>query len=616
MIDKLKNIVFELVLQILKENNIERELKIEDIKIEKTQNDVFGDFTSNIVMILKKEINIKDQLIEKLNNDLYVKENILKLEYKEPGFINFFVKKEFLIKNLKSFVEFNNTMVFKDKVQSFLIEHTSPNTNKPLHIGHLRNSVFAMAVIRVLKALNHKVTVDCLFNDRGIHICKAIVGYLRYNRQDLDPLEKILEELDDNPKNWLNQPEPGMEAEFVGKCYIRGLINSWEVIKSGEEPKIDKEEELKKWKEYQEQFTLDAIWLLNEWEKGNKKVLLVWETLNKWFYISFYNTFKRINSYADHFWYESEFFQKAKDLAQVGLEKGVFVKLEDGALLTQLKEYELTDDIVQRSDGTAMYFTQDLYLTKMKVEKFPVDLYLWVVGPEQKLHMQQVYAVCDQMGIGSISKFKHLSYGAVCQKDGGKMSSRTGTVITINELIKELKNTVLSKKDNEYKSLASFSDIEQDNMAEIIGIGAIKYAILRLEKEQDLHFSFEEILDLKGNGSPYIQYTYARCKSIIEKAGNVDKNIDSSKITEEELVLLRKLIHFKDVIEKAGDNFAPHFVANYIYELAREFSSFYEKNRILDAEVNKRLKVDLTIAIANVLKFGLGLLGIDVLERL
>jgi arginyl-tRNA synthetase len=230
--------------------------------------------------------------------------------------------------------------------------------------------------------------------------------------------------------------------------------------------------------------------------------------------------------------------------------------------------------------------------------------------------MQQVYAVCDQMGIGNIFKFKHLSYGAVCQKDGSKMSSRTGTVVTINELIKELKNTVLSKKDNEYKSLAAFSIEEQNTMAEVIGIGAIKYAILRLEKEQDLHFSFEEILDLKGNGSPYIQYTYARCKSILEKSMETKEGVDVLKITEEELNLLRKLIHLKDVIEKAGENFAPHFVANYIYELARDFSSFYEKNRILDAEVNKRLKIHLTLATANVLKFGLELLGIDVLERL
>jgi arginyl-tRNA synthetase len=590
MIDKLKNIILEVVNQILQENNIQKELRVEDIKIEKTQNDIFGDFTSNIVMVLKKEFDLKEELMARLNQNAYILENISKLEYKEPGFINFFIKSEFLIENLKSFVEFDSTMVFKDKVSSFLIEHTSPNTNKPLHIGHLRNSVFAMAVVRILKALNHKVTVDCLFNDRGIHICKAMFGYLKEGRLEI-PIKEVLEVWNQN--EWPKPGELENPDDFVGRYYILGV----ECEKT-------------------EQYKAEMIWLLNEWENKNEKVLMVWKYLNDLFYSSFYNTFKRINSYADHFWYESEFFQKAKDLAQVGLEKGVFLKLEDGALLTQLQDYKLTDDIVQRSDGTAMYFTQDLYLTKMKVEKFPADLYLWVVGPEQKLHMQQVYAVCDQMGIGNISKFKHLSYGAVCQKDGGKMSSRTGTVITINELIKELKDTVKSKKDNEYKSLATFSVEEQDNMAEIVGIGAIKYAILRLEKEQDLHFSFEEILDLKGNGSPYIQYTYARCKSIIEKAGEVSKEIDNTNITEEELTLLRKLIHFKDVIEKAGDNFAPHFVANYIYELARDFSNFYEKNRILDAEVNKGLKVDLTLAAANVLKFGLALLGVDVLERL
>jgi len=192
MIDKLKDIIFELVKQILKENNIEKELKFEDIKIEKTQNDVFGDFTSNIVMALKKEIDIKDQLLEKLNSNLYIQENILKLEYKEPGFINFFVKPEFLINNLESFVKFDSSMIFKKKGQSFLIEHTSPNTNKPLHIGHLRNSVFAMAVIRVLKALNYKVAVDCLFNDRGIHICKAMFGYLKDGRLDT-PIKEVLD---------------------------------------------------------------------------------------------------------------------------------------------------------------------------------------------------------------------------------------------------------------------------------------------------------------------------------------------------------------------------------------------------------------------------------------
>jgi len=220
MIDQLKNIVFELVVKILKENNIEKELKIEDIKIEKTQNDAFGDFTSNIVMVLKKEIDIKGQLIERLNNDVYVQSNILKLEYKEPGFINFFVKKEFLIKNLEKFVEFDSSMIFKKEVKSFLIEHTSPNTNKSLHIGHLRNSVFAMAVIRVLKALNHQVTVDCLFNDRGIHICKAMFGYLKNERLDT-PIAEVLNSW--NQSEWPKPSEGENSDDFVGKYYIIGV---------------------------------------------------------------------------------------------------------------------------------------------------------------------------------------------------------------------------------------------------------------------------------------------------------------------------------------------------------------------------------------------------------
>lgn len=230
--------------------------------------------------------------------------------------------------------------------------------------------------------------------------------------------------------------------------------------------------------------------------------------------------------------------------------------------------------------------------------------------------MKQVFAVCEQMGIGQMNKFKHLSYGAVCKKDGSKMSSRSGDVLSILDLLAELKQTVLEKKDNEYKSLNNFSELEQEKIAEKIGIGAIKYAILKLEKEQDLHFDLDEILDLKGNGSPYIQYTYARCFSIIEKAGEVKEDLKISEITEEEKTLLRDLIYLKETAEKAGSNFAPHFIANYLFELARDFSNFYEKNRILDAEVNKELKIKLTKSVANVLKWGLGLLGIEVMDKL
>ena len=585
MTDQIKNIIFNIIKEY-------KEVNILDIKLEKIQNEKFGDYSSNILMVCKLNSNQKDEIISKLLENNYVQENIKKIEYKEPGFLNFFLKEEVLIKNLEEIVNFNEKMFWLKNVKSFLIEHTSPNTNKPLHIGHLRNTVFAMSVIRILKSLNNTVVADCLFNDRGIHICKAMFGYLKKDHLD-SPIEVVIDEWFNNQDKWPLPEEGEHKDSFVGKYYVLGV-------------QYEKEEKFKN----------EMQWLLKEWENGNEKVRKVWEVLNNWFYDEFYNTFKLLNSKADHFWYESEFFEKAKELASVGFKKGIFVKLEDGALLTQLQKYNLTDDIVQRSDGTAMYFTQDLYLTKMKTEKFPSDEYIWVVGPEQKLHMKQVFAVCEQMGIGQMNKFKHLSYGAVCKKDGSKMSSRSGDVLSILDLLAELKQTVLEKKDNEYKSLNNFSELEQEKIAEKIGIGAIKYAILKLEKEQDLHFDLNEILDLKGNGSPYIQYTYARCFSIIEKAGEFKEDLKISEITEEEKTLLRDLIYLKETAEKAGSNFAPHFIANYLFELARDFSNFYEKNRILDAEVNKELKIKLTKSVANVLKWGLGLLGIEVMDKL
>jgi arginyl-tRNA synthetase len=324
--------------------------------------------------------------------------------------------------------------------------------------------------------------------------------------------------------------------------------------------------------------------------------------LNGWFYDQFYTSFQLLGSYADHYWYESEFFKKAKELAQKGLEKGVFKKLEDGAVLTQLESYGLTDDIVQRSDGTAMYFTQDLYLTKMKTEMFPSDKYIWVVGPEQKLHMKQVFAVCDQLGIGNIDKFIHLSYGAVCNKDGSKMSSRNGDVLSIMDLLNELKQTIVLKKEKEYISLNNFNEEEQCKIIESLSLGAIKYAILKLEKEQDLRFDLNEILDLKGNGSPYIQYTYARCFSILEKVDLKEGLVEIDKITDEENVLLRDFLYLKEVVEKSGINFAPNLITNYLFEISRDFNNFYEKNRIIEAEYNQILKINLTKSVANVLK--------------
>ncbi len=583
MINEIKECVF---------NVVNKYVKTKNIKIEKIQNIKFGDYSSNILMILKPEPNIIEKILKDLEDQKFVKENIQKIEYKEPGFLNFFLKKECLLNNLEKIINFDEKMFWLKDSKSFLIEHTSPNTNKPLHIGHLRNTVFAMAVIRILKALNCKVKADCLFNDRGIHICKALFGYLKENSLET-PINEVLNKWYENQDKWPMPAEGEYKDSFVGKYYILGV-------------KCEKNEEYKK----------EIQWLLQEWEKDNPKVIKLWEILNGWFYDQFYNSFKLLGSYADHYWYESEFFKKAKELAKKGLEKGVFKELEDGAVLTQLESYGLTDDIVQRSDGTAMYFTQDLYLTKMKTEMFPSDKYVWVVGPEQKLHMKQVFAVCDQLGIGNMDRFIHLSYGAVCNKDGSKMSSRSGDVLSIMDLLNELKQAIVLKKEKEYISLNNFKEEEQNTIIQNLSLGAIKYAILKLEKEQDLRFDLNEILDLKGNGSPYIQYTYARCFSILEKVEEKEGVIDVDKITEEENVLLRDFLYLKEIVEKAGVNFAPNLITNYLFEIARDFNNFYEKNRIIEAEYNQILKVGLTKSVANVLKWGLGLLGIDVMHKL
>jgi len=594
MTNLLEKRIFQIISGILKQDLPEASEDKTKFKLERIANPIFGDFSSNIVMVLKLNNDIVSKIVKQLELDQEIKKYIDKIEFKQPGFLNFYVKAEFLVDNLQRMIKLNKKDFFVKNPQSFLIEHTSPNTNKALHIGHLRNTVLAMAIIRILKALNHKVVSDCLFNDRGIHICKAMLGYLRFEDQQTG-IEAIIHKWNTKSQEWPKPLASEAKDAFIGKYYVWGV-------------KLEKEER------YQEELQ----WLLKAWESNNPLVRKLWKQMNGWFYNEFAKTFKIINSQVDHFWYESQFYQKAKDLLKQNINKNVFKTLEDGAILTQLQSYGLTDTIVQRSDGTAMYFTQDLYLTKMKTQKFNCNWYIWIVGPEQKLHMQQIFAVCDQLKIGNINKFKHLSYGAVCNKDGSKMSSRSGEVLSIMELLQEINSHIHLKMNNDYKSLKDFNKVDQERIINQIALGSIKYAMLKLEREQDLKFDINEATDLKGNGSPYIQYTYARCQSILNKVKQYNKleNIQTGLITNEEKILLRQMLYFKDILIKAGENFTPHILAIYLFELAQNFSSFYEKNRIIDANTNQKLKIDLTKGVANILKWGLELLGIEVMVKL
>lgn len=597
MTKQLQKIIFEVLLIVCKKQNIKNNILEKNIEVFQTQNEKFGDFTSNILMILKRQnINILSQeFLDTLKDHDFIKMNVDNVEYVDPGFINFKIKEEFLIKNLTNFLKINKIFFKQDCVQKYLIEHTSPNTNKALHIGHLRNNVYAMATYRLLVATGNKVVLDCVYNDRGIHVCKAIWGYLKKDYLD-KPIKEVIVTYKKINKEWWSPEKQNISPDsFVSECYKVGVLNEKEEINA---------QEIK--------------WLLLEWENGNKTILNIWKKLNNWAYSGFKKTYKTIGSVHHYNWYESSFYKKSKQLIKTGLEKGVFVKLEDGAVLSDLKNYNLTDTILQRSDGTSMYFTQDIFLTQSKVNKFKADKYIWVVGKEQDLHFKQLFAICDQMNIGKLENFQHLNYGYVFWKDGKKMSSREGNVMSIDSLLQDTKEKVLELSKNQYKSLDTLDENHKNEAAFKIALGAIKYAMLKMDHSQDMFFDYDDILNIKSNGSPYVQYTYARIVSILNNSKGLIKFEKGKEfgLSEEEKLILRKILHFEEILKKSSMSFSPHLLINFLFEICKLYNGFYEKHKVLSNDQYQNQRLIISKAVLNIIKFSMDILGIDVIEKL
>jgi len=574
----------------------------EEIIVEHPTNSDFGDYSSNIAMYMGQRYKIKpmevgqkikDQLLN--NNDF--KKLIKTINVVPPGFINIELKEELLLDLAKEILEIRK---FKKKLSLFqsgrkvLIEHTSPNTNKSLHIGHLRNNLLGMALVKLLKTIGNCVISDCLYNDRGIHICKAMWGYLKYDHRE-KPWKEVLLYWYAHQDEWPTPQSLKLKPDhFVEKFYKVGT---------------QFEENEKCISEMKE--------MLLFWENGNEMVRKLWSRLNKWVYEGFALTYKLIGSSHDKNWYESEFYQEAKKIIKTGLKRGVFRRLDDGAILTNLSSFNLSDTIVQRAEGTSMYFTQDIYLTKLKIDNFPCDNYIWIVGPEQQLHLKQVFAVCEQLGISKRDKLMHLWYGYVFLKNQGKMSSRSGAAISIDSLVEEsIKRSLDLIKKNSVKR--ETSDLgESEEIAKKVGLSAIKYAILKVDKCQDIYFDWNEVLDIKGNCGPYIQYTYTRCFSVLNKKEEEWKNciLLKNEITKEEKDLLRSFYKFPEVIILAAKMYAPHYLAQFLYDISQRYNVFYEKCQIIGSK-NEPFRLFLTAVTAQLLKFGLEILGIEVVKRM
>ncbi len=452
------------------------------------------------------------------------------------------------------------------KKEKIMVEYSSPNSNKPLHIGHLRNDSIGMAMSNILEFSGYGVVRANLINDRGVHICQAMLAYKKWG------------------KGKLAKAKPD---HFVGDFYV--LYHQ----------KLKEHPELKD----------DVQKMLVKWESGDKATRVLWMKINNWAISGFKETYKLFGSRFDVFFLESQFYDKAKKILEEGLEKGVFYKNDKGALVAALKSHGLPDKIVLREDRTSIYITNDLALTKHKFEKYNISRAIWVVASEQNLYFKQLFAIFKKLGYKFADDCFHLSYGLVNLPEG-KMKSREGKVVDADELIEQVKELALHEVNKRYK----LPKKESGERAMKIALAAIKYYLISLEPVKDIMFMPEKAVSFEGDTGPYLQYTYARARSILRKSGRkiAFKEIE---LEDKEISIAKHLSQYPWIVKKCAHELKPHYLANYLFELATVFNEFYHASKVIGTEREKEL-LTLVAAAAEVLKSGLSLLGIDVLEEM
>lgn len=570
----------------------------------------FGDLSCNAAMQLfgnltdeqKQELNIKsprdlaqhlaDQIQKKIEANSQLISTISEISVAGPGFINFTLSDQYLTQlpfHITSSKNFGNSNWGEDK--KWEIEHTSPNPNKAMHLGHLRNNVTGMAIANLWQSQGIEVFRDAVDNNRGIAIARLMWGYLKFAHKE----NKTIIDLNywfEHQDEWFTPQDKNLRPDkFVDELYLQ----------ASQDCKADSESEQK------------VRQMVVDWEKGEEQTWALWERVLSYSHQGQELTLNRLGNVWDKVWHEHEHYQKGKDLVDEGLKKGVFQKLPDGAILTDLEKYNLPDTIVQKADGTSLYITQDLALTKLKKESLQAEKLHWVVGPEQSLALKQLFAVCEQLGIAKLQNLTHLAYGYMSLKGEGKMSSRLGNVVYIDDLIDAVKAEVEQVMG---QSKQEFTAQEQEEISEIVSLGAIKYSILKVGRMSDTAFDLETALRLDGNSGPYLQYTYTRARSVLAKADNKEAKYTSIdpqySLNPEEKAVLRLLVRYPDIVTKAAKSNEPSGVANYLFELTQRFNGFYNKHQIIaEEQANQNFRLLLTSSVAQVIKHGLTLLGID-----
>ncbi len=513
------------------------------------------------------------------------------------GFLNLTLKDNYWQEFLETVVSDSNFGRQPDNGLTVMVEYSSPNTNKPLHLGHLRNNFLGYAVAQILEANGYAVIKANLINDRGIHICKSMLAYTKYGNNET--------------------PESAnMKGDhLVGKYYV--IFDKALKEKASELRELGwNDEEIEK----NNPLLQEAQDLLRRWEANDPEVLSLWNKMNSWVYAGFEKTYKRMGVKFDKYYYESDTYLLGKGIVEEGVAKGVFYHKEDNSVWIDLAPEGLDQKLVLRADGTSVYITQDMGTADLKYQEFGIDKSVYVVGNEQDYHFVVLKNIMKRLDRVYAEGIYHLSYGMV-DLPSGKMKSREGTVVDADDLMQEVVNEVAAYSKESGK-LDDFEENDLNNLFETLGIGALKYYLLKVDPKKRMLFNPQESIDLQGNTGPYIQYTHARIKSVLRKAEqlNLDflTNSNSVLLEDSEKDVIVWLSNFESTIKQAADEYAPSLVANYVYELAKLFNTFYNELSVLkETDTSKmKLRLQLCLATAKVIKSAMLLLGIDVPERM
>ncbi len=576
------------------------EINPDIIQFQKTRKEFEGDITLVVFPFVKMVKKSPEQTGEDIGAKLLRDVEFIESYNVIKGFLNLKIKASYWLEQLKSIHVTDNFGITKvsEDADLMMIEYSSPNTNKPLHLGHIRNNLLGYSIAEIQKANGWKIVKTNIVNDRGIHICKSMLAWQLFGSGE-------------TPEN------SGTKGDhLVGKYYVEFdkhyKAEIQELISQGMS-----EEEAKK----EAPLIKQAQEMLLKWEQGDTEIRRLWETMNGWVYAGFDETYKKLGVDFDKIYYESDTYTEGKSKVEEGLANGVFYQREDGSVWSDLTDEGLDEKLLLRADGTSVYMTQDIGTAKIRYEEYPIKKMVYVVGNEQNYHFQVLSILLDKLGFEWGKDLLHFSYGMV-ELPEGKMKSREGTVVDADDLIAEMVETA-RETSQELGKLDGLSAEEIENIARMVGLGALKYFILKVDPRKNMTFNPKESIDFNGNTGPFIQYTHARIKSVLRKAE--EQRIDHStlrntnlEISEKEKYLIQLIAEFPNVIKQAGEEFSPALIANYIYDLVKEYNQFYHEFTILHEKNDdlKNLRLVISETIASVIKTGMGLLGIEVPERM